>query len=353
MKYLILLFCLYIPFLVVGQYSDTTTFKENRMKGHFFEPRYFGNYFIADHYAPYVHIDMGLGLNLDEYNIDNNRKARTVLYNESIIGTELPFYYYNGFKNGISFSLPVSFSVWFDFTEARTSPILNTDYRFGALEINYIHRFKSSSSIQNFVLKLIPYFHESTHLGDELTIARIQDSLPYGRINVSYEVYDISLTINDPEQKIKKMHSFKFGARVLLDKDKGYYSASPLEVDTATITPSQRYVEPYFHYQYQNPDSKLSFKRALFTISTDLSLRVKYGYPFYVRVKKGVLKLEDEPEAYRPSFNYLMGYQLTRPKKSVSGLGIYFRFYIGPNYHGQFRNIPLYTFLGGSIVYHL
>jgi hypothetical protein len=33
--------------------------------------------------------------------------------------------------------------------------------------------------------------------------------------------------------------------------------------------------------------------------------------------------------------------------------GAYLRGYIGPNPHGQFRNIPLYNFVGLSFIYEL
>lgn len=332
----------------------------------FFMSRDFGRYMLADHYAPFMKVNTGIGLNLADYNIDSQRTQKFVFYNETTVGGEIPLYYFKDReeKNSFSVSMPISFSVWFDFAENITAPILNTDYRFAPLELNYSREFESDK-IKNVTLKFIPFFHESTHIGDELTIARINADLAITRVNVSYETFDISLLINDPKNKTVKNHAFKLGARFLLNSDKGWYSVSSFEGDTSLFSFSPQFedegrvatthnFEPYFQYQFQNPDGRLAFRRAMFTVSLDQSLRVKYGYAFQVPEEMTKTKLYEaicEEELYVYSGNFMMGWQLLDSDHNLSGLGFFLRSYFGINYHGQFRNIPMYNFYGCSIVY--
>ncbi len=334
----------------------------------FFKSRDFGKYILADHYSPNMQINTGLGLNLADYNIDSERKSRYVYYNETIVGGEIPIYNYRSKrgKNRFSVSMPISFSVWFDFTENYTAPILNTDYRFAPLEFNFFRKF-SGEKFKNVTVKFQPFFHESTHIGDELTISRMNDSLPVTRVNVSYETYNISLMINDPMDKVEKNHSFKLGARILINGHRGWYSISSYEGDTTLFDFSSEYadegrvrtkywVEPYFQYQYQDPEAMLSFGKTMFTVSIDNSLRVKHGYPFEVDGKERKQELYDRiisNEFYAYSGNFLFGWQFYDTNKELSGLGIYARFYLGLNYHGQFRNIPLYNYMGMTIIYSI
>lgn len=335
-------------------------------QGSFFKTRDFGRYLLADHYAPFMKVNTGIGLNFADYNIASDRKQRFVFYNETTVGGEIPLYYYKSpdSKHSLSVSIPISFSVWFDFTENITAPILNTDYRFAPLEFNYSRDFESEH-FKNLTLKFIPFFHESTHIGDELTIARMNDSLAVTRVNVSYETFNLSLLLNDPKDMITKNHSFKLGARFLINPDKGWYSISSFDGDTSLFSISPDYeeegrvstkysLESFFQYQYQNPETKLAFKNTMFTVSLDQSLRVKYGYAFELPEDLGNDKLirsisSEEELVY--SGNLLVGWQFLNTEKKRSGLGVYLRAYMGLNYHGQFRNIPIYKFYGCSIIY--
>lgn len=339
-------------FLVLFTYENIYCQDSLKQKG-IFLPRDFGNYFLSDHYAPNFSVGIGSTIGLTEYDISSEPR-RVLIQATPIVGGQVPIYTYSSYKNKFAFSMPISLSVWYDFTEMRTAPILNTDYRLAFLEFNYSRKFKGKK-IKNIGFKFIPFFHESTHLGDELTLSRLRDSIPTTRINVSYETYEFAFLINDSYNKKIKNHSFKFGAKFLINPKKGYYTTDTIElVSNIKINPSKRWIEPFFQYQYQNPNHKFSNKKMVFVFSMDLSLRVRFGYPFYQK-RKGVNKLREIMinEAYQPCINTLYGWKLLDSNGELSDFGIYIRAYLGINPHGQFRNIPLYPWFGVNFIYEI
>ncbi|GAA4832954.1 hypothetical protein [Algivirga pacifica] len=317
----------------------------------FFKTRDFGQYFLSDHYAPNVRVNGGLGLNLSGYNINTDRNEQYVFYNETVIGTQIPLYLQKWKKSSLAVSLPISMSVWFDFTEDITAPILNTDYRFGLMETNFIKEV-DNGRIKNWGFKIIPFFHESTHIGDELTISRILDSIPITRVNVSFETFEFAFMVNDPKEEWISNHASKIGARVLWNHSKGWYSIGSYEAEDSDYIASKRWFEAYFQYQYQQAKGVLSSDYWLFMTSFDFSLRVQYGYPFYLRGPQGqtIVEIENE-ERYSPTFNLLLGWKYRDTVKEISRIGFFLRGYTGLNYHGQFRNIPTYQFMGFSLIY--
>jgi len=312
----------------------------------FFKKRDFNAPLYADHYAPVTRIGFSLMPAKDDYDI-RTEKSRFVLYNEPVLGIALPVALHQGNNWHWAVSMPISFSVWFDFLEARTSPILNTDYRVGVLEWDAFFEL-SNMPFRNVGIRWIPLLHESTHLGDELTIERLRNALPITRINVSYEVMDIALLINQPQSE-KQNHMFALGSRILWDARKGWYRADPLESDTSKVPPSYRSAEPYFQYQWQNPSSFLGYG-GLWILSIDLSLRVRYAYPWYE--KRGSLWIEHvQQEAYEPCVNLLAGYRWRSNDGALSNIFTYVRLYWGINYHGQFRNLGNFPAVGVGVAY--
>lgn len=318
----------------------------------FFKKRDFGNYFYSDKYAPITNIGIGAMLLLDTYDIGLERNG-VVVVAEPVLGVQLPIYYFKDSKKRWSLSIPISFSVWFDFTEERTSPILNTDYRFGLLEFNYSQTL-DNSIINNIGLRFIPFFHESTHIGDELIISKLRDSIPVSRINVSYETFELGVVINDPFNQKVKNHSARIGAKFLWNPNKGYYTVDSLEMSVPIeINPSKRWIEPYLQYQYQNPDSWLSNNKWMFIFSQDLYLRVRYGYGLYYRDEFGDVNYREPGEAYQLSSTTMLGWKFYNSKKELSNTGVFFKIYWGLNPHGQFRNTPKYPWLGLNWVYDI
>ncbi|MGB0868298.1 MAG: DUF1207 domain-containing protein [Flavobacteriales bacterium] len=316
----------------------------------YFIKRDFGNYFLSDNYAPITSIGIGMMPLFETYDLSGGR-TEVVIAAEPKLGVQLPIYYYKDKVKRWSLSTPLSFSVWFDFAEERTSPILNTDYRFALLEFNY-SRILSHSSIKNIGFRIIPFFHESTHIGDELIIHKLKDSIPVTRINVSYETFEIGAIINDPYNQKIKNHSARLGAKFLWNPEKGYYTADSLEISKhLEIKPSKRWIEPYVQYQYQNPDSWFSNKKMMFVFSQDLSLRVRYEYPFYFKNQSGGIDHYDLGEAYQLSSTTMLGWKFYNEKNELSNSSLLFKFYSGINPHGQFRNIPTYAWIGINWIY--
>lgn len=318
----------------------------------FLKKRDFGNYFYSDNYAPINSIGLGAMLLFDTYDIGLERDG-VVIVAEPILGAQMPIYFYKDKLKRWSLSIPISFSVWFDFTEERTSPILNTDYRFALLEFNY-SRILNNKRINNIGFRFIPFFHESTHIGDELILSKLRDTIPVARINVSYETFEFAVIINDPYSNKSKNHSARLGAKFLWNPTKGYYTADSLEMsEYIDINPSKRWIEPYLQYQYQNPDSWLSGDNMLFVFSQDFNLRVRYGYGIYYTNKLGEINYREPGEAYQLCSTTMAGWKFYNSKKEISNSGVFLKFYFGINPHGQFRNIPRYPWLGINWIYDI
>jgi hypothetical protein len=323
----------------------------------FFQQRDFGKYFISDVYAPFTSVQVGTGLNLKEYNISTSRTSVYVPYNETTLGAEIPIYHssrihQNGQQSKFALSIPVSAQIWFDFFEKATAPILNTDYRFGVIELNYLRQFNREKGIRNIAIKFIPFFHESTHIGDEVLLYRVLDDFPIRRINVSYELAELAVTLNDPNGSIRNNHAWKLGVRGLLNPSKGWYSIRSVEGDTTQVVPSRKWLESYLQYQHQRSKGFLASKKAVSVISVEVRNRVRFGYPSYLG--------KDNEDQWSPlaldedlavCFNGYVGWKFSFEEDKLPRLGAYLRWYTGINPHGQFRNIPFYDFLGFAIVY--
>lgn len=341
-----------LALLMVGLGFHQTFAQDGEVKTTLFEQRTFGKYFIADYYAPIVNLGAGYGLNSDSYNIDRSRDDEKYLFlTEPLLGAELPLYLRETMKSSFSISFPISFYTILDILENRTAPILNTDYRVGMFEMNYMRHISEAGFVKNYGIKFIPVFHESTHLGDEVTIMRQQDSFPNARINPSYESFELAFMLNDANSTLQRNHSLKLGSRFLFKpKKQGWYSVSDLEADSASIIRSKRGFEPYLQYQFQDPIGFLASKNVMFVASIEARLRVRFGYSSYERDGQGGLIEIPNEEAFQPSYNMLAGWRFTN-NNELRRLGIYLRAYAGVNPHGQFRNLPDYRFFGLSFVY--
>src|SRR6185503_1182926 len=134
----------------------------------------------------------------------------------------------------IALYVPVSFHMLWDLADPSV-PIINNDYRFSAAMIKGIaalpRRGKWPTQIE---WRWKVYGHESTHLGDELTIAA-QDSVLRGgpvfrRVNVSHWYTEPAVGFMwDEIDEGKGTFELRFGANVLVNAN-GYYG------DSATVT---------------------------------------------------------------------------------------------------------------------
>lgn len=325
----------------------------------FFMPRDFNRYFISDIYSPAIKVHEGFATNRIDYNTNPDRKDPYIFLNESTLGAEIPLYAGTIGRGPrtvrLSLSAPVSVSIWFDFTNHISAPILNNDYRFALGEINLLKELPGRH-LKNIGIKLMPFQHESTHIGDELTLYRKQTGFTITRVNVAYEAAEAAIILNDPAGRSENNHSLTIGARCLL-KTRPYLTYySPLqssEGDTTGFSLSSRNLESYIRYQYEGPDGPLRIGSFYPVFSAELRYRVKFGYAYNEAdsAAPGGFRQVVNPEKYVPCLNVYAGWRYQPQRGQRGHIGGYIRFYTGSNPHGQFRNIPQYSFIGVALVY--
>lgn len=266
----------------------------------------------------------------------SGKDIKQLSVNEVHLGLDLPILYSTRNKFLWALSIPVSsHMVWYPL-EKTTSPIINTDYRFG---LSLSGHFKVVNPyIKNISFEFKPFAHESTHLGDEFTISGFQDDTSFYRVNVSYEYYELSFTLNDPEVLKENSLSLKMGFMGLLNPKKGYYVLSENEIGGNTLYPSKRRGEVYFDVNYRKMDGFLTSNFWKPLVSLELRNRIRYNYR----------STEKEERVW--CLNTYIGYYYTPAKiNTVKSIGHYIRYYNGVNPNGQFRNGTCY-FIGYSII---
>lgn len=267
-----------------------------------------------------------------------NAKRKAIL-TEIHLGVDLPLLYGTTQNFKWAMSAPISLHVLWAPFEKTTAPIINNDYRFGLsfTGITYLN----NSYVKNLSFKFTPIAHESTHLGDEITLYGYQNLDNFYRVNVSYEYYELGLTLNDPDTLTGNLLSLRLGFIGLLNPDKGYYSFYENEIGDRTFFPSKRWAEYYFQLNYKKTDGPLASKTWHPSFSIEARNRVKYEY-------------ENENEAKRVwCLNTFIGYDyVPKNASNIKSVGHYIRFYRGLNPHGQFRDF-YYRFVGYSMVVYL
>ena len=296
-----------------------------------FEGRSFYKPFVSEISSTLSQVNIGAVKNTLPGGYVNN-----TAFSEVHLGADIPLLYSakSNFRWGLS--LPVSFHMLWATFEELTAPIINNDYRFGLsfTGIKYI----DNNYIKNISFKITPFAHESTHLGDELTIYGLQNLDNFFRVNVSYEYYELGITLNDPDTLTGNLLSIRFGFMGLINPTKGYYSFFENEIGDKQVYPSKRWAEYYTEVNYNKSTGFLASKTWHPSISVELRNRVKYEY-------------EKEEKADREwCINAYVGYDyIPKRAKGIKTVGNYFRYYNGINPHGQFRNMN-YRFIGYAIV---
>jgi hypothetical protein len=269
------------------------------------------------------------------------------------IGIDIPLWAgsFNQNRYSLSFSIPYFVNLWMDAFETRTGAIINTDYRIGTPEILFISRI-NKRWLKNYSLRISFLKHESTHIGDELTIARANAGLQITRINVSYEAWSAEFMLNDPEFSLSQNHAFKVGAIGYYKKKGNWYTIPKNATENTTLSYSEgnptlvRHsripMEIYLQYQYQSP---YNFARHYQWIaSAELRLRPRYDYPM------------DEPSLQHsggivPCLNTMLGIRFRNPALLKNrAVGFALHGYYGLNPHGQFRALTKHSQLGLMMV---
>ena len=237
----------------------------------------------------------------------------------------------------------IDFHVMEDFKD-ESSPIVDTDYRFGGMfKLRHAFSDKRSLGLRGY------YGHESTHLGDEFSLAaqrnlasndfqRINVSYQYWEYGVSYDLYYLGANGATHAFTIRHIGS-------ILDPftswDSGYYSTDPLEVNGHTVTPSTNRYEPAFEFEWRNESLGLAdaLKQPAGTkvraswwrpyASVDLRYRTIYNYA------------KTDPEAgdeRQWSTNLVAGYRRVRLESKRGEPDFFARIYYGVNPYGQLRS---------------
>ncbi|MFC1462266.1 DUF1207 domain-containing protein [Verrucomicrobiota bacterium] len=287
---------------------------------------------------------------IDEYNFAENTGSRLGM--DISVGKEIPAIGYdgesdNGAKWGVGLWAPVGWHMLWDLEESSL-PIVNNDYQFGGM----IKSHMSLNGKDYFGLRLYAG-HESTHLGDELTLRGSATVDDFERINVSYEFWDVALGYEKRESNERKWAA-RIGVKGLIKPSKGFYSSDPSETDGREIPGSSEHLEPYLGFEFRShealfKDTKYrgSYLRNIFGsqapfISVDLRYNVLFDYQ---------RSRENEDEDHRLSVNILAGLWEAKKKGEESRLPtVCIRLYHGVNPHGQFRDQDDYTMIGLAFV---
>ncbi len=318
-------------------------------------PATFCRPFLADVNSTITSAGFGINANSREYDISTDRVEKYKLTVVTNLGVSIPVYTYN-FKQdrfGLAVSTPLHFQTWIDIFEPTTAPVLNTDYNFALIEMKFIQRFQNRW-FRNYAVKFIPFYHQSTHLGDELTIYRMEQEISLTRVNVSYNYWELSLWLNEAERKYGKNHSLRLAVMGLLKPNAGWYSVRPQEVrdgDVKLVVEADRPLEFYLQYQLQTGKHRLSNDRWQNVFSVELRNRVKYNYPEYNNESGQWVGKVGTGGSGSWGLNMYYGWRLIPDVIPYNSLGFGIQAYYGVNPHGQFRNQTDYWYVGATMVF--
>jgi len=240
---------------------------------------------------------------------------------------------------GVSLSLPVAAVVLVDMLEVNTAPVVNADYWFCAeIRAVWYPDFIKKIGINNLGFKFIPISHESTHIGDEVSIHGYQTIQEFERINVSYEAWELGITLNDPDTLQGNVLSFRTGVMGIWWLNEGYYTIDSLEVKDQDVQKSSNRPEYYFALNWIRRKGWATNKKWNNEISLEVRNRIKFSYQ------------EGAEENRSWNFNSYLGWKYNMSGNYMGTMGLYARFYYGINPHGQFRDIGNFRFIGLSLI---
>jgi hypothetical protein len=336
---------LWLSFLFIsGCFDMPLTFAQNKIERWALENRGYYNPLIAEPRAANVSI-MFLGFS-DAVPFVQNPGRRRVW--DISLGKEIPIF---GIQKGsakdepvgagqwgLGLWIPVSFHMIEDFKD-ESNPILNTDYRFSGM-----FKIQKGLTKTSRLGGRIQVGHESTHLGDEFSLAARRTKPDFERINVSYEYWEYGVSFETDRGKDGENHlTFRHGGIGLLKSDKGYYSDKLLEPDGRRIPRSARNFEPSFGFQWYQEKKRVGGFGPF--ISVDARYKTVYDYN----------KPDDRTkEDKQMSYNLMIGLRRVERKFLEKGIpDLFFRYYHGVNPAGQFRSQKNYQLLGFGIYVEL
>ena len=307
----------------------------------------YGKSLLSDVHPNFVRFELVGNSNHEVF--DFGHSGKSFRYStQGCLGMDLPLWNGNfgtDGKFGLSFTIATSYYMWLDM---KTAPVIDTDYRIGLPTATFIHRF-NRRFLRNYSIAFSPYKHESTHIGDELQIQRMDEDYALRRANVTCNYTELAFTLNEPEDKSVQCNTFRFGLMLLLLPDKGWYriKTSAGDGNASLAHPTYSPYEAYFQYQYQTATSRRGYQGI---ISAELRNRVVYGYD--LTLKNG--DIDNSPSDYRRfTYSLFLGIRYNIPgfEGYFSSFSIGARLYHGNCPFGQFRSIDDYSQVGIVFVF--
>jgi hypothetical protein len=328
-KYCLFLLCILtlLPTALTGQGKKLRFFKESCI----LKP------FVSEIRSNVIKTEFAFINKLDDNYYITDYTSRPFI--ETHLGVDLPVIYYadNPKKLKLSLNGEIGNILLIDMFEENTAPVINTDYFFGlrAGAVKYI----GNSWIKNVGMKIIPVFHESTHIGDEFALHGFSLIPDFKRINISYEAWEIAAVLNDPDTIRTNLVSVKAGIQGLWNRSKGYYATDTLETKGAIVPSGKKNMEYHIQFNVQRTEGHLCSDTWMQVISVEVRNRIKFSYDDAV------------PEQRTWNYNIYFGYDHVS-KSGGRNIGFYLRYYAGIIPNGQFRNTGGYRYVALGVVYH-
>ena len=232
---------------------------------------------------------------------------------------------------------PISFNLLNDFFEKTTAPVMNTDYWFGT-RLEALYRLDIPWP-RNIAVRILPFFHESTHIGDELALRMAdENSAGYYRINVSYEAWEITVGLDEWESGNGNAFNLRLGMSGRWNSD-GYYSPPhPAELGSSLlpsdIIPSRSGMEYFGQFNTVIVSGFPAIGSWMFQGGLELRNRILFDY------------FSTAPEKRVWTVNSTLGWYRYPEGSAGRRLGFYLKFLAGQNPHGQFREQDGYFVFG-------
>ena len=298
-------------------------------------------------------VEEGFGRAKEEYTHTKYKGTRMSPYLNVSLGTNIPIWS-TELKYGwfIGVDIPIAFHLWLDL-KTMSAPVLNTDYRFAVGQIKVLKMFHHRNKyIKNLSIRFAPYNHESTHIGDELTVTRKELGFPITRVNVSYEYSEISVCLNDPNGTRDNNMALKVGMMARNNLAKSWFKIYANEGDTVYNRDMTNIFEFYLNYEWQRSKGWAVKDNMINVLSAEIRNRARYRYPTMDKDKTtGELYLFDSPHTRATCYNVYWGWKfLPKDRHYINSVGFYLHGYYGIVPYGQFRNTGGYGYVGFSIV---
>ena len=346
---------LFFIFFILNFYCSAQE-EPNRFWTGIARPAIFGKPFWADMHSTLIRAELAYATNSPDYDWGGfNTNYRPFVFTN--LGADIPVWSGNfaGGKYGLSITIPIIMDVWLDRFEWITSPVINTSYRFGVFNTNFLYRFDSPMqlfphfNLYNWALKVSFLTHESTHIGDELTIHRKNSDFPITRIDVAANFFELIFTVNDPDGQTRLNHGFKFGFLFLYGFTTGWYTVLESEANPEFVSPSRFPFELFIQYQFQ---SALFSKGFQVIASVEYRLRERYKYPFSHSKNMNGAMVQDSNIHLVNCFHIFAGIRYNNQSNNYfSKIGVGVRYYYGLNPYGQFRSMPHYRQIGLAVIF--